>query len=252
MANDDLSEAGRRERMKRVFEIIVQYKESDTPGNLNKIFESYGTSTLEAQVPIVDQEVAERVTECSDLQQTYATMALKTIAAKDAMKGRPPRTKNRELRTIEVGGTTLLTCGNTRDRSPIDKAALDSDLNEIEQARDRYLAGKSGRTSPERFGFEPKVEISSPRVKIEPSIRTRPLPPRAKFVNSFPRPFCKREEDVLSEQHLNEKIDEYMQEAARRKAQRNILSEQSDVARTREMFEKEAGLDFSNIPMDDL
>lgn len=251
MADGDLNEAQRRERMKGVFEIIVLHKETDQPGNLNKIFESYGTSTLEAQVPIVDQDVAQRVTQCSEEQKAYATMALQTISAKDAMKGRLPRTRNRELRTIEVAGKILLTCGNERDRSPVDKAELDSELDEIERERARCFASRSGRTSPERFKSEPKSEPASTVLKTEARTTTRMFGSRSFLGGLERKPFIKQERQ-LNLDKLNEGLEEHMTRAARRVDQRCVIGGIAENARIRENFEQETEMESENIPLEDL
>lgn len=111
------------------FEIICNY---DNPHdtNVNEVFESYGVSTLEARIPIVDNKLADRVKNSNKDQQKYDTLVLKSEAASNAVEGRIARTKNRQLTLVDIGKDTVIAAGQVREKSPVDPAALDNELEE--------------------------------------------------------------------------------------------------------------------------
>jgi hypothetical protein len=136
------------------FEVICRYKDVK-PSNVNEIFESYGCSTLEARVPIVDNNVAEKVKNANSDQQRYDTLALKSESGSNAVEGRIPRTKDRQLSLVELGrGEVVIAAGKQREKSPVDRGELDEELEEY---------------------MRKTAEIKAARMKAREEIRERAL-----------------------------------------------------------------------------
>lgn len=110
------------------YEIICRHKDSQ-PSNLNELFATYGCQSLETRVPIVDKGVARQVKNDINIEsQRYDFLSLKSEAASNAVEGRIPRTRNRQLTLMPIGDNVLIAAGQERDRSPIDKVELDTEL----------------------------------------------------------------------------------------------------------------------------
>ena len=123
------------------FEIICRYKDSK-PSNLNKVFEKYGTSTLEAKVPVVDDKNLREIQDLNKDDQTMATLALKSQAGSDAIEGRKPRTKDRQVNLVGVGNNIFIAAGRERERTPVDEDELDEDLDEYMKITAKLRAEK--------------------------------------------------------------------------------------------------------------
>lgn len=124
-----------------LFKIILRHKDTN-PSNLNKLFASYGCDTLEAKCPVVSDPVANQLMEGDRELKIFGTLALKSESASKALEGRNPRTRDRELKLVEINGETMLSAGGIRERSPVDPKKLDDDLEEYMETRARLKANK--------------------------------------------------------------------------------------------------------------
>lgn len=138
-----MAESNTISKAQEEFETICEYKD-ENPTNLNEIFEKHGCHTLESNAPLVDQESVERMKEIDPEQQQYGLMVYKTKAAKSAIENRPSRTRNRNLELLQINGQTIISAGQERDRSPVDKDLLENELEDYmaETKRIRALAGQ--------------------------------------------------------------------------------------------------------------
>lgn len=206
------------------FETICKHKDADS-SNLNDVFASYGCSTLEAKVPVVNKPVIESIRNAAAYSQVLATLALKSESGSMAMKGRPPRTRNKELRIVEVSGEVMLEAGAERDRSPVDRGELDDELELYARERERLRAHRMGLEMPEddfplpgpsRLSNPPKREFKKERLSNKENSNDKE----------------EEEEDwdksEPAAEDLDEDLDRYMREAQRMRAQRRQLNEQSD------------------------
>lgn len=143
MANNTLTEADRLAKQQMEYETICNTKD-ENPNNLNEIFERHGCHTLESNAPLVDQESVERMKEIDPEQQKYGLMVYKSQAANRAVENRPSRTRNRNLEMLEINGQTIISAGQERDRSPVDKDLLEVELEDYmaETKRIRALVGQ--------------------------------------------------------------------------------------------------------------
>lgn len=202
--NSDNMEESKETPPTNLFEILCRHKDPN-PTNLNKLFDSYGCSSLEAKVPVVVNPIAEKLMASKPEEKKYTTLALKSASATAAMEGRHARTRNRQLKIIEVAGETLLSAGEERDRSPVDRNELDSEL-------DSYM--RDGIRLREMRGQTAALAIEAP-------------PPKDNSANIA--------DD--NQDDLDKDLEAYMSEGARKKAQQKILVEQSDRLRVMENFD---------------
>lgn len=124
MANDNRESADDSEL---IFRILCEHKDKFAQ-NLNKVFESYGCSTLESKVPIINDATVERLTGMDKEQRLFAGLAFKSRLARRALEGRLPRTRNRDLKMIKIDNEVVLSAGKVRDKSPLDREELDNQI----------------------------------------------------------------------------------------------------------------------------
>lgn len=202
------------EQIKPDFGIICRHKDKES-SNLSTVFDSYGCSTLEAKVAVVDDPIVEKLMEISKDQRLYGTLALKTESANRALSGRHSRTRNRELKVVNIAGETILAAGPERERSPVDGDQLDEDLDEYMKEAARLKEQKrNGGLMFERRNVESMMTDMVVEPKREPRENKKSVP-------------VKTEESV---DDMDEDLEAYMREAARLKEQKRRLVEQTDRA----------------------
>lgn len=180
------------------FEIVCLYKDTN-PSNLNEVFHSYGCSTLEAKAPVVNKTTVDQLMQESPELQHYATLKFKSKSGLNAIENRASRTRDRQLSMIEVNGETIITAGEVRERSPVDRDELDDEL-------DSYM----------------KETI---RLK---TMRLGTLTPRIKITNSNEDKHSVKSHGEISQKSLDSELDAYMKEAHRLKVQAQRLEKERD------------------------
>lgn len=201
------------------FDTICEKKDAE-PSNLSELFDTYGCSLLEAKVPVVERPVVEELKNVESKEQIIGTLGLKAESASWAMKGRAPRTRNKELRVVEVNGEVILEAGQERERSPVDRGELDDELESYARERARIKAMRMGVEVPE---FEEPPLVSRQRVKKE--IKREIMGGDEENWDEEPE---KQQEQEPDEAELDEDLERYMREAARMRAQKRHLAEQTD------------------------
>lgn len=88
-------------------------------------------------MPVVDENILEKLRNEDSEKQAYATMAFQSHSATNAVNGRFARVRNRQLKMVEIHGETILAAGKERDKSPVDEEELDNELELYMQARRR-------------------------------------------------------------------------------------------------------------------
>lgn len=186
----------------RLFEIICQNKNTHA-SNLNEVFESYGCDLLEAKVPLAARSTVDKMAEVSQEQRQYTTLQLKAKAATATIDGRHGRTRNRDLKVVEIDGEIVISVGEKREESPVDPDLLDEELDEYmkERARLKASMNQEGQDSV----FERDVDMGTP--------------------------------------DLDEDLEAYMKEASRIKAQKKRLIEQMDRMNVMESLEEDVDYD---------
>lgn len=207
------------------YEIFCKSIDSDST-NLNEKFASYGCDTLEAKVPVVNRPVIDEIKNSDANHQVLAALALKSESASWALKGRAPRTRNKELRVVEVNGEVMLEAGEERDRSPVDRGELDDDLEAYARERARIKAIKMG------INFDEEPIIPQARVNNE----TKKEAEKENGQENWD------EEAEPEQEDLDEDLDRYMQEAARKRAQKQLLVQQTDTQDIMMRFEEDEEL----------
>lgn len=213
------------------FELICRHKDSN-PSNLNEVFSSYGCSTLEAKVPVVSDPVVEKLKVTSGHEQVYATLALKNTSATYAMEGRMARTRNKPLSVVAIGDETVISAGKTRERSPVDRADLDNEIEEYMRIAAKIKAERTLACDLSNV----KLEVQSPsRIQEEPRRErlTDLMKRRARLrrnATTDVENFCNRRKSPVHEtaEELDMDLQSYMREAARIRAQKKDIAEQSD------------------------
>lgn len=191
------------------FKILCQNKDFKS-SNLNQLFESYGCNTLEAKVPVVRKETLEEIRDCSDnTERLHRQLSLQATSSRNAVEGRPTRTRNKTLRLVEVNGTTVLETGETRDRSPVELVVLEEDLENYVRERDR-LASEHTKSEPDTGSF------SSSSDKLNRQADTGP----AKVDEQAGRLSCMKLHEAKA---LDDELSSYMKETNRLKAQKKQL-----------------------------
>lgn len=217
-----------------LFEVICRHKDTN-PSNLNEKFESYGMTTLEAKVPIIyDAENLEKLLSNNPGEQMYSCLSSKAKSASNAAEGRRPRTRNRQLKLIEVGNERVLAAGEIRERSPVDVEELDDDLEAYIKERDRILACKGDSDSP---------DASTSR---QPSDTPESTSNACRTTGGRRRDFNKKNKEMPDGDCLNQDLDDYMREATRIREQKKRIATHSDQATI--MMEMEE--DFDNDKLD--
>lgn len=173
------------------FELICSHKDND-PKNLNEVFSSYGCHTLESNAPIVDRDVVEKIMNISPEQQQYATLTFQSKAGKSAVQNRPSRTRNRDLSLVNINGSTMISAGEVRDRSPVDADLLDIELElyRAETARRKSLMENKS------FFPDTKKDLQLVKMEIEQTITSMPATMRAS--TQFLKPVSTTSENVGS------------------------------------------------------
>lgn len=207
------------------YDLIIQHKDQSS-SNLKEVFESYGLDTLESKVPIVQDPVVDKLQNVDSEQQLYATMALSSDAAQKAMKGRLPRTRNKVLKIVSLGDQTVISAGETRERSPVDEGELDNDIEQYMKDKARLKAAKLAQIE------SLQATCSAPSTSNTNESRVLATRTEATIENSD-----------IDEEDLDEDLDRYMREAARRKEQMRKNVEQSERLRALEDME----YDFDNL-----
>lgn len=218
------------------FEVICRHKDTH-PSNLNERFQSYGTETLEAKVPILySEEKVEKLLTDDPKERLFTSLAYKAKAGAQAVEGRRPRTRNRDLKLIEIGNEKVLAAGETRERSPVDIDELDEELEEYVIERERMRALREGREPPP----PPVKRFSTKTTSSSSSTSKKPTEVKTKK-DSF------NWKEVPSEECLDDDLDNYMREANRIKKQKELLVGHTDQAAI--MMEMEE--DFDNDKFDE-
>lgn len=219
-------------KSKITLEEILLYENQDS-SNIKNLFESYGTSTLEAAVPVISDPVADKIAGFNPEERNYATLQLKAESANMALDGRRARTHNRELKTVTVAGQTFIAAGKVRERSPVDIGALERDLDRYHKEAQRIKAANAagvplssltdvdmeGENQEEEEDWGPSNRQSSDSSynnKKKLSGKKSPLP----------------EVETLDDQ-----LDAYMREAKRKRLQAKKMAEQNEQSAVMERFE---------------
>lgn len=216
----------------KLFEILCKHKDSN-PSNLNQVFDSYGCNTLEAKVPVVSGPVVDKLLETSPEQQLYHRLALKTNSANRALEGRGPRTKNRDLKLVDVGGEVVLAYGKERERSPVDRDELDDEMEEYMKERARLKARSEGP-------LDVVMDIQKEQSEMKPSVSPIDRPPvrapqlKPSQVKSNPK---KSSDEPIDQDSMDRELDAYMQEAQRLRAQKLKMQQVADTASRMEDFD---------------
>lgn len=173
---------------------------------------------------IVDEPIIEELCNVDRNQRFYGTLALKTESANLALQGRQSRTRDRELKIVQVAGETLLAAGPIRERSPVDEDELEEELDEYMKEAARIKKLKEGG------GFASQENASLPA--------TRPILTgmRKTFAKVLKESDATMEEDDLG---LDEDLDQYMKEAKRIREQRRKIVEQTDRASAMNAMEED-------------
>lgn len=211
-----------KETVNGLFETICLYKDSHS-SNLNKLFSSYRCDTLEAKVPVVSNDVVNKLLEVDQEQQLYGTLALKSRAA----QGRQSRTKDKSVRLVEINGETVIETSGQRDRSPVDLDELDVELEEYmkERARRKNLGTTTAMDLSDPPPAPTRRTITLDRSTPSTSTATRPALQQRIRNRSSNRDDS---EELPSSRQLDDDLDQYMMEAARVRTQRRTISEQVD------------------------
>lgn len=205
------------------YDLIIQHKDQSS-SNLKEVFESYGLDTLESKVPIVQDPIVDKLQNVDSEQQLYATMALSSEAAQKAIKGRLSRTRNKVLKIVSVGDQTIISAGETRERSPVDEGELDADIEQYMKDKARLKAAKLAELeSLQATCSAPSISSNNSESRM---VATRTVAAAATAEHSD-----------IGEEDLDEDLDRYMKEAARRKEQMRKNVEQSERLRALEDME---------------
>lgn len=242
------------------FELICLHKDTN-PSNLNQVFHTYGCHTLEAKAPVVRKDLVEGLMNSSREERHLATLEFKSMSGHMAIDGKRSRTRNRPLSMVEVNGETIISAGEARDRSPVNRNELDDELEAyMEETKrlkksfsDQVPTASSNLTKSEASSFSrPLGSILNP-IQARLSLRTRDdksglmnrvktkISPDSKetngryFIkNETTRQKSKQDDSNLSREVLDLELDSYMQQANHMRQQALRLSRQQD---GREMME---------------
>lgn len=149
------------------FDIICRHKDVSA-SNVNDVFESYGCSTLEAKIPIVDQRAAEQVKNANWERQHLQTLAFKSESGINAVEGRIPRTRDRPLVLVEIGQETVIAAGKQREKSPVDKGQLDTELEDYMKKTAALRAQKAKAREERTLALPPPSTSAQITQDIDP------------------------------------------------------------------------------------
>lgn len=207
---------GSEPREYKIMNIILN--EDVNSSNINELFDSYGCNSLEAKVPVIEDPLVEKLMSISGRQQKMATLAFKSNSAATALGGHAPRTRNKVLKIVEINGETVLSAGETRERSPVNKSDLDDELETYMQETARVRASKAlGQNWPLE-----EIKTNSAPLANDNVVKT----------------------DKDLETMLDDDLEAYKREGLRLRAQQKALTALTDRQRDREDYDDDA-MDFS-------